>query len=233
MPEITTGQDGSFADSAVAEEAAKVETARAELYDEATGGEPPAGELILGKYQSVDDLAQAYQSLQAEYSRLKNGQEPPEQPPAEQQDEAEDDDEDEEETPEPQGNISREQAEAIRQSVLQQAGGEKQYQRLASWAANNLEPERLDAFNAALNQGNEPVILSLLKGLQYDFMMSNGYEPRLSGGRAPSNEIKGFSSEAQVVEAMNDPRYSGPNPDPAYIKEVERRIAVSNVFQSR
>lgn len=237
MPEVTTGQDGSFADTAVAEEAAKVELARAELYDEATGGQPPGGELILGKYQSVDDLAQAYQSLQAEYSRLKNGQPAADDQagdqPAEPDAPDDDDDEDEDETPEPQGGLTREQAEQIRQNVLAQAGGERQYQRLATWAAANLEPERLDAFNTALAQGNEPVITSLLKGLQYDFMMSNGYEPRLSGGRAPSSEIKGFSSEAQVVEAMNDPRYSGSNPDPAYIKEVERRIAVSNVFQSR
>ena len=234
MPEVTTGQDGSFADSAVVEEAAKVETARAELYDEATGGESQGGELILGKYQSVDDLAQAYQSLQAEYSRVKNGQAPAEEAPAESQaaDQG-DDDEDEGDSPEPESDITREQAEAIRENVLRQVGGEKQYQRLATWAANNLEEGRLEAFNVALAQGSEPVILSLLKGLQYDFMMSNGYEPRLSGGRAPSNEVKGFSSEAQVVEAMNDPRYSGPNPDPAYIKEVERRIAVSNVFQSR
>ncbi len=234
MPEVTTGQDGSFADSAVVEETAKVESARAELYDEATGGEDQGGELILGKYQSVDDLAQAYQSLQAEYSRVKNGQAPAEEPPTESQaEDQDDDDEEDEDGPEPQADITREQAEAIRENVLRQVGGEKQYQRLATWAANNLEEGRLEAFNAALAQGSEPVILSLLKGLQYDFMMSNGYEPRLSGGRAPSSEVKGFSSEAQVVEAMNDPRYSGPNPDPAYIKEVERRIAVSNVFQSR
>lgn len=235
MPEVTTGQDGSFADSAVVEEAAKVESARAELYDEATGGESQGGELILGKYQSVDDLAQAYQSLQAEYSRMKNGQVPTEEPPAESQaiDQGDVGEEEEGDGPEPQSNITQEQAEAIRENVLRQVGGENQYKRLATWAANNLEEGRLEAFNAALAQGSEPVILSLLKGLQYDFMMSNGYEPRLSGGRAPSSEVKGFSSEAQVVEAMNDPRYSGPNPDPAYIKEVERRIAVSNVFQSR
>ena len=91
----------------------------------------------------------------------------------------------------------------------------------------------MTAFNNALNSGDEGAILNQLKGLQYDFMMTNGYEPKLSGGRAPSSEVKGFTSEAQVVEAMNDPRYSGTNPDPAYIREVERRIAVSNVFQSR
>jgi len=234
MPEIVTGQDGSFADpSAVAEEAARVEVARAELYDEASGSDDGSGEgLILGKYQSVDDLAQAYQSLQAEYSRLKGGV------PQQQQQEYEaatdenynqdQGDEDQPQVP----TINEQQAAAIRDNVLRQAGGEQQYQRLANWAKDNLEPGRVNAFNAALEQGDEPVILSLLKGLQYDFMMNTGYEPRLSGGRAPGNDIKGFASEAQVIEAMNDPRYSGSNPDPAYIKEVEKRIAISNVFQT-
>ena len=121
----------------------------------------------------------------------------------------------------------------IRSRIMEQAGGEQQYQRIAGWASQNLPEERVTAFNNALANGDEGAILNQLKGLQYDFMMTNGYEPKLSGGRAPSSEIKGFTSEAQVVEAMNDPRYSGTNPDPAYIREVERRIAVINVFQSR
>ena len=65
-------------------------------------------------------------------------------------------------------------------------------------------------------------------------MMSRGYEPKLTGGRAPTQDIKGFESEAQVVAAMSDPRYSGSNPDHAYIREVEKRMAVSNkVFMER
>jgi len=228
MPEVTVGQDGSFESSSfAAEESARVDAARAELYDEATGGSD--GAPILGKYNSVDDLAAAYQSLQAEYSRLKNGQvAAPEQ--EQQQYEQTDDDEDEGDQPTP---IALERAQQIRDRVMQQAGGDQQYQRIAGWASQNLPTERVNAFNAALNQGDEGAILNQLKGLQYDFMMANGYEPKLSGGRAPSQEVKGFASEAQVIEAMNDPRYSGQNPDPAYIREVERRIAVSNVFQAR
>ena len=61
-------------------------------------------------------------------------------------------------------------------------------------------------------------------------MMATGYEPKLTGGRAPTNEVQGYSSEAQVIRAMQDPRYQD---DPAYIKEVEQRIAVSNVFNKR
>jgi hypothetical protein len=228
MPEVTVGQDGSFESSSfAAEESARVDAARAELYDEAAGSSEDAP--ILGKYNSVDDLAAAYQSLQAEYSRLKNGQvAAPEQ--EQQQYEQADDDEDEGDQPAP---IALERAQQIRDRVMQQAGGDQQYQRIAGWASQNLPTERVNAFNAALNQGDEGAILNQLKGLQYDFMMANGYEPKLSGGRAPSQEVKGFASEAQVIEAMNDPRYSGQNPDPAYIREVERRIAVSNVFQAR
>jgi hypothetical protein len=51
------------------EETAKLDAARAELVDEATG----ANELILGKYETTDDLAAAYQNLQREYTALKNG----------------------------------------------------------------------------------------------------------------------------------------------------------------
>jgi hypothetical protein len=93
--------------------------------------------------------------------------------------------------------------------------------------------ERVNAYNKALEDGDQGSILNALKGLQYDYMMKHGYEPRLTGGRAPSTETRGYDSEAQVVQAMKDPRYSGDNPDPAYIKEVERKIAVSNVFQTR
>lgn len=229
MPEVQMGMDSNPSEvAAVAEESAKVEAARAELYDEATGASE--GELILGKYQSVDDLASAYQSLQAEYSRLKGGAVQQEEQPAAEVEQEDDDDEEEEES---QPRVSTERAQQIRERIMEQAGGDQQYQRIAGWASQNLPEERLTAFNSALNSGDEGAILNQLKGLQYDFMMSNGYEPKLSGGRSPSSEIKGFSSEAQVVEAMNDPRYSGSNPDPAYIREVERRIAVSNVFQAR
>ena len=51
-----------------AAEDAKIEQAKADLVDESGAGE---GELILGKYGSTEELANAYQSLQREYSKLK------------------------------------------------------------------------------------------------------------------------------------------------------------------
>jgi len=55
--------------AADAAEAAKVEAARAELVDE----QATESGLILGKYESTDELAAAYQNLQREYSKLKDG----------------------------------------------------------------------------------------------------------------------------------------------------------------
>ena len=218
-------QSGSPAElSAAAEESAKVEAARAELYDEQVGA-PEQGEgLILGKYQSTEDLAQAYQNLQREYSRVKNGQAPND--PAPEQQEAEDyyGDDDDSEDGSDQGGIDPATATAIRSSVLEQAGGEAEYQRLSTWAVNNLPAERTEAYNAALAAGDQAAIINGLKGLQYDYMMQNGYEPKLTGGRAPVNEARGYNSRYQVTEAMADPRYEK---DSGYRQEVERRIAAS------
>lgn len=224
MPVIETGQDNT-ADQGAVEEQAKINAARAELYDEATGGQPPeqqeeGEDLILGKYKSQGDLIEAYKNLQRENARLRDGDE--EEPEAGY--ESDDDDDDDEPA------ISQEEAEQIRDSVFKQAGGQEKFQALLGWASQNLDEARIEVFNETLGTGDESAILAQVKGIQYDYMMATGYEPRLTGGRAPTNDVRGFASEAQVIAAMQDPRYGN---DPAYIKEVEQRIAVSNVFNQR
>lgn len=226
---IQTG-DGSFEADGAAEEAAKVEAARTELIDEAV----PEGEgLIMGKYNSTDEVVEAFKSLQSEYSRLKGGQEAaapePEQPaPPQQQQQYQQE--------QPDSQVTPEQAAEIRESMFKQVGGEDRYKAVAGWASTNLPQERLTSFNQALESGDQSQIINQLKGLQYDHMMATGYEPRLARGTsAAQSSAVPFESEAQVVAAMNDPRYqNGPRMDPSYIKEVEQRMAASTgVFQSR
>ena len=224
MPVIETGLDNT-ADQGAIEEQAKVEQARAELYDERTGGQPEESEdeLILGKYKSQDDLIDAYKNLQRENERLRSEDDADEGDDADEVDDEDDEDDDED-------DISEEEAARIRDNIFRQAGGQEKYQRLLGWASQNLDDGRINEFNNALDSADEGRIVAQLKGLQYDYMMATGYEPRLTGGRAPSNDVQGFASEAQVIAAMQDPRYQN---DPAYIKEVEQRIAVSNVFNQR
>ena len=223
---IQTG-DGSFEADGAAAEAAKVDAARTELIDEAM----PAGEgLIMGKYNSTDEVVEAFKSLQSEYSRIKGGQEaappvPQETAPVQQ-----------EQQEQAGSQITPDQAMAIRESMFEQVGGEDRYKAVAGWASTNLPEARLTSFNKALEAGDQSQIINQLKGLQYDHMMATGYEPRLArGSSAAQSSAVPFESEAQVVAAMNDPRYqSGPSMDPAYIKDVEKRMAASTgVFQSR
>lgn len=221
MPVVETGQDQGE-DAALVEEQAKIDQARSDLYDEAAGQQPGAPEdnLILGKYQSQADLVDAYKNLQRENERLRTGE--VEQPEDQGYGGNNEDDSD--------SQLTAEDAGRIRDNVFSQVGGQDRYQVLMGWAVNNMDVMRTEAFNDALRSGNEGAILSQLKGIQYDHMLATGYEPKLTGGRAPSNEVQGYSSEAQVIRAMQDPRYQD---DPAYIKEVEQRIAVSNVFNNR
>ena len=222
---LSIGNDGSFDEQASIDEAAKVEQAKQELVDERTGEE---SELLMGKYGSTDELISAFKALQGEYSRLKGGvtqAEPEPQPESQPEPQAL-------QPPVQQQAVQQEQANAVVEAIFQQTGGEQKYHAMASWAAKNMDQAAVESFNAAIRSGDKDRAISAVKGMQYDYMTQTGYEPRLIGGRAPVSEgPKGFTSEAQVVAAMADPRYqNGPMQDPAYVKEVEARLIASNVF---
>ena len=218
MPAIETDGSAFQDEGALAEEQAKVEQAKAELMDE----EPQERGYLGGKYQSVEDLENGYKAMQAEYTRLK---EEVNQPVAEEGSEDEEDD---------LPGMTHEQVDQIRAAMFDQVGGQAKYTALCEWAQQNISQERQEAFDSALRSADQTQIMQALKSIQYDHMMSNGYEPKLTGGGAPSMEVRGFQSEAQVVEAMRDPRYSGPNADPAYIREVESKMAANpNLLAAR
>ena len=225
---INAGGDGSFADmDALAEEQAKIEAAKSELIDERSG---ESGALIMGKYGSQDELIAAFKSLQGEYSRLKGGSPEAEaapEPPSQSQEVA---------PPEPQqqaaqetSGVSPEQAQKVVEAIFQQTGGEAKYRAMSEWAAKTMDDASVLSFNEAIQSGDASRAVNAVKALQYDYMTATGYEPKLIGGRAPTSEgVKGFQSEAQVVAAMSDPRYqNGPHQDPAYVREVEQRLAAS------
>ena len=222
---LSIGNDGSFDEQASIDEAAKVEQAKQELVDERTGEE---SELLMGKYGSTDELISAFKALQGEYSRLKGGStqaEPEPQPESQPEPQAL-------QPPVQQQAVQQEQANAVVEAIFQQTGGEQKYHAMASWAAKNMDKAAVESFNAAIRSGDKDRAINAVKGMQYDYMTQTGYEPRLIGGRAPASEgPKGFTSEAQVVAAMSDPRYqNGPMQDPAYVQEVEARLKASNVF---
>ena len=220
MPAIETDGSAFSDEGALAEEQAKIEQAKAELMDE----QPQESGYLGGKYQTIEDLENGYKALQSEFTRLKESQAGEvERPSAE------------ESIPDHQTpQVTEQQVDQIRSRMFDQVGGESKYAALVGWAQSNLSQEQQQAYNDALQSADESRIMTALKSVQYDMLQANGYEPRLTGGSAPTIEVRGFQSEAQVVEAMNDPRYSGPNADPSYIREVEQKMAANpNLFATR
>ena len=222
---IQSGDDNSAADAA---EAAKVEAARAELDAESQAAEP---DKILGRFDSVDDLASAYQELQRAYSKRDDSGEEDDDEPDDDDDapEASDDDDDDDDDE----SLTEGQVKEMQTALFEAVGGADKYQQMVDWASSNMKEETKDAWNDAIEHGEIAALQQMAKGFLWDMQQQHGYEPKLSGGRAPTNDAKAFNSEAEVVEMMNDPRYRDPSRrDPAFVKEVERRVAMSDVFNS-
>ena len=123
---------------------------------------------------------------------------------------------------EPQGaELSESDVSAIQQSV----GGADNYNALVSWAAENFDQAEIEAFDGVVESGNVGAINLALQALYYRYTEAEGMEGQLLQGKAaaPAN---GFRSQAEVVRAMQDPRYDR---DPAYRAEVMQRLEQSDL----
>ena len=110
-------------------------------------------------------------------------------------------------------------------SVFNSAGGENEYQRLVSWAGNNLADNKLEAFNSIVNNGDATAIQIAVSGLRSEYEAQEGYEGRMLTGKA-ARTLDSFRSQAEVVQALSDPRYER---DEAYRQDVYNKLERSNV----
>ena len=110
-------------------------------------------------------------------------------------------------------------------TVYNSVGGEDQYNALTSWAADNMNESALDAFNSIINQGNPTAIQIAVAGMKAEYDNAEGYEGRMLTGKAAKTSDS-FRSQAEVVEAMSDPRYDR---DPAYRQDLYDKLERSNV----
>ena len=124
-----------------------------------------------------------------------------------------------------QGGYSPDLTDAEMNSVYNSAGGEAEYNRLTSWAADNVPESKLDAFNDIIDRGNATAIQIAVAGLRSEYEAQEGYEGRMLQGRAAA-PTSGFRSQSEVVQAMSDPRYDS---DPAYRQDVYDKLERSNV----
>ena len=123
------------------------------------------------------------------------------------------------------GTSSPDLTDAEMNQVYNSAGGEAEYARLTSWAAQNLSETKLDAFNDMIDRGNATAIQIAVSGLRAEYEAQEGYEGRMLTGKA-ARGADAFRSQAEVVQAMSDPRYDR---DEAYRQDVYDKLERSDI----
>ena len=123
------------------------------------------------------------------------------------------------------GGYAEDLSDAEMNQVYNSAGGEAEYAKLTSWAAQNLSETKLDAFNDMIDRGNATAIQIAVSGLRAEYEAQEGYEGRMLTGKSARTQ-DGFRSQAEVVQAMSDPRYER---DEAYRQDVYDKLERSNV----
>lgn len=115
------------------------------------------------------------------------------------------------------------------QEVYNITDGEENYTKMIDWADSNLESNEKEAFNQAVTSGNQAQAKFAVEALYGRYAKAEGGQPQrvIKGGKVPQNNSGSFQSRAEVIEAMNSPKYQT---DSAYRAEVERKLRNSNVF---
>ena len=208
-------------------------------------------QLLAGKYKSAEELEKAYGELEKKLGETEESQESePEQD--EEQTEVDGDfldrlwdeanTEYSDETLEELSNMdpsdlaqmhldyrNANQTEPLNDQTVSQlkdvAGGEQEYSSMMGWAKQNLSEQEVSMYDAVMDKGDPMSCFFAIQALSYRFNDANGVEGEMLTGKAPSRQEDSFKSQAEVVRAMNDPKY---DEDSAYRQEVMRKLERSD-----
>ena len=110
--------------------------------------------------------------------------------------------------------------------IKNSAGGERAYANIVNWAKTNLPQDQVQAFDEVVNTGSVQAIQLAVSGLKSQYDNANGVEGRMVTGKTAPNNGDVFRSQAELVRAMNDPRYDN---DPAYRQDVIEKLDRSDL----
>ena len=111
-------------------------------------------------------------------------------------------------------------------SIMNSVGGEDSYAQLMTWAGENLPENVIKSFDNMVNTADINMIRLATAGLQAAYQEANGYEGQMLSGKTAADKADVFRSQAEVVQAMADPRYDR---DPAYRQDVFNKLDRSNL----
>lgn len=105
-------------------------------------------------------------------------------------------------------------------------GGQEQYGQMMSWAQESLSEQEISMYDAVMDRGDPLACYFAVNALAFRFQEAQGYDGQMLTGKAPTSQVQGFRSQAELVRAMSDPRYDN---DPAYRADVAMKLEMSDL----
>lgn len=193
-----------------------------------------ASDLILGKFDSQDALAEAYQSLEQRLGQSNSDMSVPLTQASEYFAQ--------------HGSLSDEhyasldraglnrsivdsyidarsaQTEQSVTSYYERVGGEENYQAMGGWMQSYLPETEIEAYNRVMEAGTDDEVGVLMSGMyaRYQAAMNTNYQQL--HGQTTADAPRGFASRGQVMEALNDPRYES---DESFRADFESKLAMT------
>lgn len=186
----------------------------------AEANEAEQQQLFAGKFKDTQSLEQAYLELQKKLGESRDDVRTDE---GEQGDEEAETGEEVESQDEPKAEVL---TEAQAQELFKMVGGKKAYQSMISWAADNLNKTEIDMYDSVMGRGDPNAVFFAVQALHNKYTDAVGKDSNLLTGRTPNESNTGFRSQAELVQAMSDPRYDN---DPAYRSDVMRKLENSDI----
>ena len=107
------------------------------------------------------------------------------------------------------------------------AGGDKGFTEMVEWAAANLSPPQIAAYNAAIDSGNPENAKLAVAGLYQQFNAARPSEPSLFTGSTGTPTADVYESVAQLQKDMASKEYKT---DSAFRSKVQSKLGRSNIL---
>ena len=111
--------------------------------------------------------------------------------------------------------------EAEKNELAECVGGREQMDTIIDWAAHNLPKEEILSINSIRDKYQ---LKNTLIGLKNRMEEKEGVLPNYQSGDGGKTTVNGFRSQAEMFEAIKDPKYQK---DEAYRADVQKKIAAS------
>ena len=106
------------------------------------------------------------------------------------------------------------------------AGGKESYGNMMSWAKENLSAKEIEMYDSVMDRGDPNAAYFAVQALNSKYVDGVGKDAQLITGKAPRTVGDKFNSQAELIKAMDDDRYSD---DPAYRQAILEKLDRSDI----